>query len=245
MNNGVEQDLSESVLGEHENLNPLDAFIGDTSFHVFGIDGIFGPKTKAAVIAYQTAHNLEPDGIAGPLTWASLQGETIPASAHVKPVDYKQYDSKWAKKMYSSHGDKSQTMKSSACGPTAMADIVATLIDSTVTPPDLADKAMVWGDRTYSSGTAWSFFPHIAKDYGFSKYMKTTSLATLKGCLDTGGYAVASMGKGFWTKGGHFICVWKYDGTYIYANDPASTKRTKQKISDFMKERKALFCFWK
>ena len=39
------------------------------------------------------------------------------------------------------------------------------------------------------------------------------------------------------------ICVWKYDDTYIYANDPASSKRTKQKISDFMKERKAFFCF--
>ena len=37
----------------------------------------------------------------------------------------------------------------------------------------------------------------------------------------------------------------KYDDTYIYANDPASSKRTKQKISDFMKERKAFFCFWK
>ena len=35
-------------------------------------DGIFGPKTKAAVIAYQTAHNLEPDGICGPKTWAAL-----------------------------------------------------------------------------------------------------------------------------------------------------------------------------
>ena len=42
-------------------------------------DGIYGSKTKAAVIAYQTAHNLEPDGICGPKTWASLQGETIPA----------------------------------------------------------------------------------------------------------------------------------------------------------------------
>ena len=208
-------------------------------------DGIYGPKTKAAVIAYQTAHDLEPDGICGPKTWASLQGETVPASAHVKPVDYKQYDSKWAKKMYSSHGDKSQTMKSSACGPTAMADIVATLIDSKVTPPDLADKAMAWGDRTYSSGTAWSFFPHIAKEYGFSKYLKTTSLATLKGCLDTGGYAVASMAKGYWTKGGHYICVWKIDDNYVYANDPASSKRTKQNINDFKKERKALFCFWK
>ena len=136
-------------------------------------------------------------------------------------------------------------MKSSACGPTAMADIVATLIDSRVTPPDLADKAMTWGDRTYSSGTAWSFFPHIAKEYGFSKYLKTTSLATVQGCLDTGGYAVASMAKGYWTKGGHYICVWKIDDSYVYANDPASSKRTKQNINDFKKERKALFCFWK
>ena len=36
------------------------------------VDGIFGPKTKAAVVAYQTAHNLEPDGICGPKTWAAI-----------------------------------------------------------------------------------------------------------------------------------------------------------------------------
>ena len=92
----------------------------------------------------------------------------------------------------------------------------------------------------------YEIFPHIAKEYGFSKYVKTTSLATLQGCLDTGGYAVASMAHGYWTSGsGHYVCVWKYDGTYIYANDPASSKRTKQKITDFMKERKCFFCFWK
>ncbi|MBQ6646039.1 MAG: peptidoglycan-binding protein [Clostridia bacterium] len=209
-------------------------------------DGIFGPITRSAVIAYQTANGLKADGIVGPLTWGRLLGEEPkPAPSFKKPVDYKQYDSKWAMKMYSSHGDKKQTMKNSACGPTAMADIVATLIDSSVTPPLLADKSMTWGDRTYSSGTAWSFFPHIAGEYKFSKYLKTASLATLKACLDSGGYAVASMGKGYWTNGGHYICVWKYDGDYIYANDPASTKRTRQKITDFNKERKALFCFWR
>ena len=147
--------------------------------------------------------------------------------------------------MYSSHGDKTQTMKSSACGPTAMADIVATLIDPNVTPPVLADKSVGWGDRSYSSGTNWSFFKHIADEYRFGNYLKSSSISDLKKCLDTGGYVVASMGKGYWSQSGHFICVWKYDNTYIYANDPASSKRTKQKISDFMKERKAFFCFWK
>lgn len=211
-------------------------------------DGIFGKKTEAAVKAFQAAHGLKVDGIVGKKTWAALLGEDEPAEGQhcfVKPVDYKQYDSKWAKKMYSNHNDKSQTMKSSACGPTSMADIVATLIDSKITPPDLADLSMKWGCRTYSSGTAWSFFPKIAEHFGFSKYVKSSTLAALKSCLDSGGYIVASMGKGYWTNGGHFICVWKYEGGYIYANDPASSKRTKQKETDFMKQRKAFFCFWK
>jgi N-acetylmuramoyl-L-alanine amidase len=35
-------------------------------------DGIFGPLTHAAVVAYQRAHGLTPDGIVGPLTWGNL-----------------------------------------------------------------------------------------------------------------------------------------------------------------------------
>lgn len=35
-------------------------------------DGVFGPITKAALIAHQTEHDLLADGIAGPLTLASL-----------------------------------------------------------------------------------------------------------------------------------------------------------------------------
>lgn len=211
------------------------------------IDGIFGRLTEAAVKAFQAANDLKVDGIVGAQTWAALNRDpaVVIKQGFVQPVDYKQYDSKWAKVMYSNHGDKNQTIKSSGCGLAAMADIVATLIDSKVTPPVLCEKSLAWGDRSYNSGTNWSFFPHIAKEYGFSKYVKTTSLATLKSCLDTGGYAVASMAKGYWTSGGHYICVWKYDSTYIYANDPASSTRKKQVITDFMKQRKAFFCFWK
>ena len=208
-------------------------------------DGIFGRKTEAAVKAFQAANGLTADGIVGKQTWAALLGETTPEPNFKQPVDYKQYDKKWASVMYSSHGDKKQTIKSSGCGPTAMADIVATLIDSAVTPVTLAELSLKLGCRTYSDGTAWSFFPKIADYYGFSKYVKSSTLATLKSCLDSGGYVVASMGKGYWTNGGHFICVWKYDDKYVYANDPASSTRKKQNAEDFMKQRKAFFCFWR
>ncbi len=36
------------------------------------VDGIFGPKTKISVIAFQKLFNLEPDGIVGQITWETL-----------------------------------------------------------------------------------------------------------------------------------------------------------------------------
>ena len=209
------------------------------------VDGVFGSQTKKGVAAYQTAKGLAADGIVGPKTWSALiTGESEPAeelvtAIFIQPVDYKQGDSRWGGKMYSNHNDKNQTMRNSACGPTSMADIAATWVDKNLTPYDLAQLALSWGDRTNSSGTAWAFFRHAQEHYGFRTMIQTTNLATLKTCLENGGYAVASMGPGYWTSGSHFICLWKHDGTYMYANDPASTSRKKQKLTQFVKERKS------
>jgi len=36
-------------------------------------DGIYGPKSRAAVIKFQKKHGLVPDGMAGPITWAKIE----------------------------------------------------------------------------------------------------------------------------------------------------------------------------
>lgn len=50
-------------------------------YYHFWIDGIFGKYTRAAVINYQKAHRLVPDGIVGPKTWASLNNMRVEAAS--------------------------------------------------------------------------------------------------------------------------------------------------------------------
>ena len=50
----------------------LQELLNALGYDCGSVDGIFGSKTKAAVLAFQKANGLGVDGIVGPLTWAKL-----------------------------------------------------------------------------------------------------------------------------------------------------------------------------
>lgn len=215
------------------------------------IDGKYGKNTRANVIAFQSTAGLKADGNVDQNVWLALfdcphvRNGNSSGSTVKQPVDYKQYDSRWGSEIYTSVGNKSQTIRSSGCGPTSMADIIATWVDKNITPSGMCKWSVKNGYRTASNGTAWAFFPAVAKAFGFSKFVQTKSMATAREALKSGALVVASMAPGYWTKGGHFICLWKTDDTYMYANDPASSTRKKQKLAAFENERKQFFIFYR
>lgn len=227
------------------------------------VDGIYGSKTKKAVAAYQASTNLDADGICGPKTWSALitGAATTPSTGNTSDgqviegtkilnncVKYLQWDSKWKNVRYSTHTNE-QTIGNSGCGTTSMAMIMATFVDSKITPVEMSALAVEKGYRTYNNGTAWGFFSYIAKTYdNFAKYVSTSSVSVLKAALKEGALAVCSMNGNdnhFWTTQGHFIVARGYDDTYIYANDPNNkTTPRKQATSKFQKCMKQAFIYW-
>ena len=64
---------SSIVLGRHvDNLQGLLHGTRNGAWDPGPIDGLGGPRTKAAVIAFQGANSLAQDAIVGPLTWGAL-----------------------------------------------------------------------------------------------------------------------------------------------------------------------------
>lgn len=216
------------------------------------VDGDYGPKTKKAVAAFQSACGLSADGICGPKTWAALiLGKTVtPLSDKVlnECVKYLQWDKKWKGVKYSTHTSE-QTIGNSGCGTTSMAMILATWKDSKITPVETSKWAVENGYRTYNNGTDWDFYKWVFKKFDcFEKYIETSSIATLEAALREGALAVCSMNSNdnkFWTSKGHFIVARGVDNTYFYANDPnKDTTPRKQEKAKFKKCLKQAFIYW-
>jgi peptidoglycan L-alanyl-D-glutamate endopeptidase CwlK len=64
-------------------VNNLQQRLKDLGFDPNGVDGNFGPGTKAALIAFQKSKGLIADGVAGPQTMAALQLGTAAAAGAI------------------------------------------------------------------------------------------------------------------------------------------------------------------
>ena len=66
---------SDTKLGDkNEEVSDLQTYLAyEGSLSTSGVDGSFGPQTKAAVTAFQTKYNLKPDGSVGPQTRHKMQ----------------------------------------------------------------------------------------------------------------------------------------------------------------------------
>ena len=139
---------------------------------------------------------------------------------------YSQADSRWASKLYTSTNNHSQTMKSSACGPTCSAMVVSSA-KGAILPTTLARLSVDNGYRTASSGTAWAFYPFVADYFGFKEYHKTddfnkamTYLSQKNAVGSSKYYIICSCGSGLFTSSGHYIVLASLDGNTIRVMDP-------------------------
>lgn len=131
---------------------------------------------------------------------------------------YSQIDSRWSNKMYSSVGDRSQTIGTSGCGPTSSAMVVSS-IKGTITPDAMASLYTQYGYRSANQGTYWSAFRWTADVFNIG-YSECYRLDDAVAKLRNNHYIIASCNQGLFTYGGHFIVLTGVEGNYIKVYDP-------------------------
>jgi len=156
-----------------------------------------------------------------------------------------QQDPRWGSLPYTSSNNPKQTLSSSACGPTSMAMILRSF-GNNVSPVDTANWSVKHGYRTADNGTAWGFFPAIAKDYGLNVKQTKITASDIDAALSSGKPLVASMGPPTFTSGGHFITlVGKTDDGQIMVNDPVNRDRSMKRWGSgvFSREGSSIWAF--
>lgn len=138
-------------------------------------------------------------------------------------IYFNQTDEGWGKYGYDS-------ISGYGCGPTAMAMIVSTLTEAYYDPQEMSDIFVQEGFWCYGSGTYYSFAYGSGERFGLKVEplpVETTSANTLLQHLMSGKLAIALMGPGHFTNGGHYVVLRgaTLTGDVLVA-DPASRDRS-------------------
>ncbi len=63
---------------QNQNVRSLQEELEKSGYDLGPADGIFGPRTESAVLAFQSDHGLSVDGVVGSETWGALFDELLP-----------------------------------------------------------------------------------------------------------------------------------------------------------------------
>ena len=131
------------------------------------------------------------------------------------PEDYMQTDPSWSWMPYRVKGENT-TIKTSGCGITCAAMVIASLKNENVTPADTARWSMEHGFKAYRQGTYYSYFTPQLAAYGIEcKQVNASSVYhgssgakavndKARASVKDGNWMICAMGKGDWTRSGHF-----------------------------------------
>jgi hypothetical protein len=145
---------------------------------------------------------------------------------------YMQTDARWAANSYPR---APYYIKDSGCGPTSLAMALKTFgVD--VTPADTAAWSVAHGYAAPGQGTYYTYFARAGAHWGVSirqfnsadlRKMASSKSAPIHkqalAAVQAGDLIIACMGPGVWTRSGHYVLLWGYDGSSVYINDPAHT----------------------
>ena len=151
----------------------------------------------------------------------------------LKPYFYKQADSRWAKKKYKCTDGGYASVGTAGCGPTSVANVVSALIKP-IRPYTVFKYACQKGYMTSNSGMYRSAIPKLLKHYNIDPVeilpRNSEGKKKLKSYLKKNYWAIAIMGPGIWTRGGHYILAYYVDSNNrVYISDSASSAEYRQK----------------
>lgn len=123
-------------------------------------------------------------------------------------VFYNQCDPKWANAHYDSTPSGNGTICANGCGATSVAEVVATLADSSVTPVESANYSMSVGGYIKGSGTSFAYFSSGPQHWGLHTTDLGQDLDKAIAVLRGGGLVIAGgAGADPFTTGGHVLVL--------------------------------------